>query len=550
MTELTKYGGTTNVQIPPDSSGSRISHYSHWFIKVVGASAVIDVQDDSTFFSCSVSGIYGTVHGSEVFEDGYRLLLILNESSPRTGFDLNETVTVTTASSTITSTLKTWSEVLINSAAITDAKNPAHSLAIDQVGSASVRFNEGQPQFDAFGLLRTSSVSRIADYSFRYDSLSTLFQSLSSGVGSVLTFLPNERTIALDIGTGATDRLSYTSNNYHPYTPGLGQLTVMTVSVGDTGKTNVVRRWGYFQEQNGLYFELDGPNLYLVVRSSTSGTVVNTRIPQAQWSNDVLNGAGGPNNISRMSLDITKTNIFWINFAWMGAGKVSFGVYSPSGERILCHVIENGNTISNPFMGSPELPVRVEQLNTGVSASPSRLKLTCASVLSEGEVDDDYLRIHSRYTSWVSSQTVTVTDTAQTLIVAVRAAELFKGLPNRRKIIPQKLNYFVQGNPIELNMQLGIDMIVSGGTWAQCHPQASAEYNNTATLLANGDLLSSVFLPVGATSLDASPDFNSRNSFMSRLADGSSGVLVMFTAKCLTPGQTATVKLSVDWTEL
>lgn len=547
MTDLTKYGGNTNIRIPPESTGSKIGHYSHWYFKVTSLSSTFGFPAE---FSCGTSSLYGTVHSIEPFEDGFRLLVILNDASPRSGLVINEVVTITDTASTVTATLKSWDEVLLNSTAITDAFSPNNSLSIDRVGSASVRFGEGQPQFDAFGLLRTSSISRLADYTFRYDELPTLFQQLSSGASSALTFLPYENSVAIDIGTGDGDFLTYTSNNHHPYTPGIGQLTIMTVAVGDNGKTNVIRRWGYFGDKNGAFFELDGTTLNVVLRSYTSGTQVETRIPQSQWSGDKLNGIGNSSNLSRMELDVSKLNLYWIDLAWLGAGRVRFGVYSPQGERIVCHGIENANSQSVPYMGRADLPVRVEQRNDGISASPSRLKVTCISVLSEGEVDDDYLRIHSRYTSWVAPTAVSVTDSANTMLVAVRAGELFKGRTNRRKIIPQKLNYFVEGHPVEIRMQLGIDAMISGGAWAVCHPQASAEYNISATLLAQGDLLSSVFLPVGASSLDASQDFNSKNSFMSRLADGSSGVLVVFTARCLVPGQTSTVKLSIDWTEL
>lgn len=547
MADLTKYGGSTNIRIPPESTGSRIGHYSYWYFKVTSLSAMFDFPAQ---FSCSISSMYGVVHSVEAFEDGLRLLVLLDNASPRSGLVINETITITDNTSIVTATIKSWDEILLNSTAITDALRPSNSLTIDNVGAASVRFNEGQPQFDAFGLLRTSSISRLADYSFRYDELPTLFQKLSSGASSALTFLPNESSFAIDIGTGAGDFLSYTSNNFHPYTPGIGQLTIMTVAVGDSGKNNVIRRWGYFEEKNGVFFELDGMTLNVVIRTYTSGTVVETRIPQTQWNGDKINGAGGNSNLSRMLLDLTKLNLYWIDLAWLGAGRIRFGVYSPQGERIVSHSLENANALTVPYIGTADLPVRVEQVNSGVSASPSRLKVTCISVLSEGEVDDDYLRIHSRYTSWSAASSVSVTDAANTMVVAVRAGELFKGKANKRKIIPQKLNYYIEGSPVELKMQLGIDAMISGGAWLQCHPQASAEYNVSGTLLMQGDLLSSVFLPVGATSLDASPDFNSKNSFMSRLANGSPGTLVIFTARGLVPGQTSTVRISVDWTEL
>lgn len=546
MADLTKSGMRTDYKIPPESSGSRISHYSQWVLKINNLSAPFGFPAE---FELAVSGVKGNLHSIEPYEDGFRVIATLKPDSPLNGFTLNEEMVIDNTISTSTATLKEWEQVLLNSTAITSAMEPDNSLAIDQVGAASVRFNEGQPQFDAFGLLRVSNASRLSDYMFKYDALPTLFQEKKVGAGSLLTYLPNENSIAIDIGTDSGDYLTYTSNSYHPYTPGMGQVALMTVAIGDTGKTNVVRRWGYYDDDNGIFFELDGTELYAVIRSKASGTVTETRVPRERWSGDHLDGAGDAHNLSRVTLDITKINTFWIDFAWLGAGRVRFGIYSPSGERILCHTFENANNMAVPYMGTGDLPVRVEQRNTDVSISPSRMKLTCASVLTEGEIDDDYLRIHSRYTSWVAPADVTVGDT-ETLLVAVRAGELFNGKINRRKIIPKRYMYYVQGQPVEVNLRLMVPQIFSGPTWLPAHPSASGEYSITGTPLILGDLLTTTFLPTGASIIDASNDFNSRNSFMARLADGGEGVFVIFTAKCLTAGQTAQVKLALDWVEL
>jgi hypothetical protein len=110
--------------------------------------------------------------------------------------------------------------------------------------------------------------------------------------------------------------------------------------------------------------------------------------------------------------------------------------------------------------------------------------------------------------------------------------------------------YYVEGHPVEVTLRLMVPQIFSGPDWQPAHPAASAEYSIVGTPLSSGDLLSTNFLNTGASIIDAIDDFNSRNSFMSRLADGSEGVFVVFTAKCLTAGQTAQVKLALDWVEL
>ena len=59
--------------------------------------------------------------------------------------------------------------------------------------------------------------------------------------------------------------------------------------------------------QNGIYFEQEGQETYMVLRSYVTGSVVNTRVPRNQWNGDQLNGIG----VSGKTLDTSKGNIFW-----------------------------------------------------------------------------------------------------------------------------------------------------------------------------------------------------------------------------------------------
>ena len=110
--------------------------------------------------------------------------------------------------------------------------------------------------------------------------------------------------------------------------------------------------------------------------------------------------------------------------------------------------------------------------------------------------------------------------------------------------------YYVNNNPIQVNMRLFVPQIYINGTWQAAHPAASGEYSIDGQMLMLGELLTTEFLETGASTVNALDDFNSRNSYMSRLADGGEGVFVVFTAKCLTAGQTSSVTLALDWVEL
>jgi hypothetical protein len=60
-----------------------------------------------------------------------------------------------------------------------------------------------------------------------------------------------------------------TSYISYPYVPGNGTFMSTSLSCGDSGKDGVVRRWGLFDEEDGVYFELDG--LTFLYKNSITG---------------------------------------------------------------------------------------------------------------------------------------------------------------------------------------------------------------------------------------------------------------------------------------
>lgn len=74
---------------------------------------------------------------------------------------------------------------------------------------------------------------------------------------------------------------------------------------------------------------------------------VDNWIPQDDWNLDKLNGTGGVDNPSGVTLDPTKLNVFQIRYKWLGAGAVSFSIENPlTGDVLEFHRIlwSNQNT--------------------------------------------------------------------------------------------------------------------------------------------------------------------------------------------------------------
>jgi hypothetical protein len=257
--------------------------------------------------------------------------------------------------------------------------NPYHGQIIDAEGQAYIRFAEGAQAIDSNGASKFSQSKQIGFYSF---STSThWFENVgtSKTINGNVAFQTNDCSLLLTTDTTSGSSIKCQSNKYHYYNPGNGLYTSLLMKCGDSGKTNVIRNWGYYDDSNGVFFRLNGTALSIVWRSSTTGTTIETEIPQSEWNIDILDGAG----ISKEIIDVTKINRYWMDFKY--GTKTRVGIYSPKGQRIICHIIECANRDINIDFTSLSLPIRIEQINTDATGSSSELKWYRGNVQLEGQ---------------------------------------------------------------------------------------------------------------------------------------------------------------------
>ena len=205
-------------------------------------------------------------------------------------------------------------------------------------------------------------------------------------------------------------------------TPSATPATGFPINISPFSWYGGSNRVGMFDSQNGFYFEFDGQTIYVVRRSSTAqvsgkaaatlgsqsivGTstkfssqlkpgdfvvirgmsylvqvitsdtqmyiypeyrgatvtnaivskTVNTRYAQSSWNIDKMDGTGH----SLMNLDLTKMQMFYIDYTWYGAGAIRFGFKNTRGEVVYCHRIPNNNVNSEAYMRSGNLVARYE----------------------------------------------------------------------------------------------------------------------------------------------------------------------------------------------
>ena len=83
---------------------------------------------------------------------------------------------------------------------------------------------------------------------------------------------------------------------------------------------------------------------------------VDEKFPQSEWNLDTMDG-NGP---SGFTLDLTKMQMFYIDYSWYGAGFVRWGLRGIDGTVYYVHKLLNNNTNSEAYMRSGNLPGRYE----------------------------------------------------------------------------------------------------------------------------------------------------------------------------------------------
>ncbi len=232
---------------------------------------------------------------------------------------------------------------------------------------------------------------------------------------------------------------------------------------------------GLFDDQNGLFFEYDGQELYCVRRSSTlqlSGTVsvsfksgrvegTNTKFSSQLQEGDRIVIKGQTYLISKISsntllfilpsyrgvdatnviltktvdtkvarsewsidpcdgtgplgfvLNTNKIQMAYMDYSWYGAGKVRFGFKNQNGQVVYVHEFIHNNKQTEAYMRSGNLPARYEIENTGAPTYVPALAHWGTSIIMDGRFDDD-----KAYVFTANSNTVSIVGTATQVVSA------------------------------------------------------------------------------------------------------------------------------------
>jgi hypothetical protein len=325
-------------------------------------------------------------------------------------------------------------------------------------------FTLGSGSTDAFGRLRVSEPYTLFDSKARYYDHSDF--SNVNATGGTVVYDANSSTYQLNVTADSGSSVVRETKRVFPYQPGKS-LLVLTTFCMNTPKTNLRQRVGYFTTNNGIYFENDGAYNYLVIRSYSSGALVEDRIRQDAWDNPFA------------GLNVDRTQIFWTDIEWLGVGSVRCG-FVVNGAYVLCHTFHHANIAGNTttYMTTATLPVRYEITNTAGTTGASMMRQICSTVISEGGYNAfTYSETAGRGTSVLRLATAgTYYPIVSIRLDSTRLDAIV--LPRQVDVLSPSVNYY--------RWKLVSNPVLTNATWAGHSASGTVEYDTAATALSGG----------------------------------------------------------------
>ena len=411
----------------------------------------------------------------------------------------------------------------------TNVNSQTNPIYVEGVNNASFF---APTQSDAFGRLRVSNPLTLFDTQNRYYDQGQ-FVSKITGTASA-TYNANSTTFTLT-ATGAGSSIIRETIKTFIYQPGKSLFVLNTFAM-NAPAAGVIQRVGYYNDNNGIFFEQNGSTLNMVIRSYSSGSIVEDRIPQSSWNGDPLNGLG----LSGITLDPSLTQIFWTDIEWLGVGSVRVG-FVIDGQYIVCHTFNHANIAGNTttYMGTAILPVRYELSTTGTAAT---MRQICSTVISEGGYTLSGLPGGIGHT--LGSSIVLPNDSSFKPLISIR----LKSANPDAVVLPKNFTIVPVDQAI-VQYRVYLQGVTTGGSWVSAGTNSSVEYNLAPTSVSSGNISSTGFLISNNQSINTPQEQGfgfieqlSRNPFTPTMYE--------YVITAATTGTNIDVYASINWQEV
>jgi hypothetical protein len=336
----------------------------------------------------------------------------------------------------------------------------------------------------------------------------------------------------MQVGSTAGSKIVRQTKNVMRYIPGRGATLAFAVRLA-TPVPGVRRRFGLFDENNGVYFEDNGGVYSYVIRSNVTGIVQETRVFRDDWNGEKFDGNGW----TGVTADPTLQQMISINYEWYGAGLVQFN-WLMKNETVHSHTFVNSNTNTGVWCGTPFLPIRLEIENVTGAAGTHYLYQGSNSLIQEGEPEK--LGTLLSISNPIAGTTMASSDTYYPIISLRLKSNNLTGV-----MLLRSLQAATNDNT-NVYWTLIQNATLAGGTWVN-HPDPNSfmQYNTTQTTVSGGTTLLSGFTVSGGSSLvdlDIKAALQIGRSSMGTVSD-------TYTLACASPNTNKKALAVLNWIE-
>ena len=388
-----------------------------------------------------------------------------------------------------------------------------------------------RPQFSNNNRLKTAPFQTVFFNTFQYGKETDVWDERIVGIGTA-TWNQYASNVVMQVGSTAGSKVIRQTKNVMRYIPGRPATLAFAIRLEEP-QVGIRRRFGLFDDNNGVYFEDDGGTYSCVIRSSTSGIVTERRVTRENWNGETFGGDGFTGVIA----DPTKQQMISISYEWYGAGTVDFN-WLMEGETVRCHRFDHSNKIDRVWCSTPFLPIRCELENITGVAGTHYLYQGSNPLLHEGNVDrlGTLLSIGNP----ITGTTMASADTFYP-ILSLR----LKSTALQAVMLLRSLQAATNDNT-NVYWRLYENATLTNPNWTN-HPDPDSfmQYDISATALTGGRDILSGFIVGGGASLievDRSADLQLGRSGIGTISD-------TYTLACASPNTNKKALTVLNWIE-
>jgi hypothetical protein len=332
-----------------------------------------------------------------------------------------------------------------------ESKGISKPLKLNQDGAIAVSDVSGNQAFNGifgerFVAHRLPKIS--ANFCYPPDTRSSTQTTLNGGSVSLV-----DSQLTLQTGVNVAGFASIQTSDYLRYSAGRDAEAMFT-RIFTIGKANSRDYGGLFDANDGFFLGMNGVDFVAGVRRLT----VDILVKQSNFNRDKLDG-NGP---SGFVLDITKMNIFRINYGYLGIAPCYYQIFGGSEIGwITFHVHDVVNKQAMTHISNPYLPLRIEVANSGNNTNiVAKVGSVYAGTIDGAGAVDSSSREFTESRSFAG-----VTSGTNKPLIFFHNKPTFGGVANKIDDLLIKIGFAVEGTKTVKISLYKINAEPVGGTW-------------------------------------------------------------------------------------